>query len=232
MKPIIRRATVLACAAVITGGCNSAFARPSHHHHHHHAVGSSVHTEAHRHHRRQRVAERRLEGPRASRINLYYGGPGAAKEYAFEGDGGFAYAPSRRHVRVRAGRAPVASVASVASFGSGGSLVADARRYIGTNPTGRRSLWCGAFMDKVLRDTGHRGGGNLAKGYLHYGRRIAGPQVGAIAVMGRRGGGHVGVVSGIDANGNPIIISGNHNHTVAEATYPRHRIIAYVMPGG
>jgi uncharacterized protein (TIGR02594 family) len=110
------------------------------------------------------------------------------------------------------------------------SLVADARRYLGTNPTGRRSLWCGAFMDKVLRDTGHKGGGNLALGYLHYGTRVSGPQVGAIAVMGRRGGGHVGVVSGIDANGNPIIVSGNHNHTVAEAVYPRSRIEAYVMP--
>jgi uncharacterized protein (TIGR02594 family) len=119
-----------------------------------------------------------------------------------------------------------------AAFGgfTGSSLVSDARRYIGTNPTGRRSLWCGAFMDKVLRDTGHKGGGNLALGYLHYGTRVSGPQVGAIAVMGRRGGGHVGVVSGIDANGNPIIVSGNHNHTVAEAVYPRGRIKAYVMP--
>jgi uncharacterized protein (TIGR02594 family) len=110
------------------------------------------------------------------------------------------------------------------------SLVADARKYIGTNPTGRKSLWCGAFMDMVLKQTGHKGGGNLALGYLHYGTRVSGPQVGAIAVIGRRGGGHVGVVSGVDANGNPIIVSGNHNHTVAEAVYPRSRVEAYVMP--
>ena len=114
---------------------------------------------------------------------------------------------------------------------SDNSLVAEARRYIGTNPTGRGSLWCGAFMDLVLKRTGHPGGGNLAWGYEHYGTRIAGPQVGAIAVMGRRGGGHVGVVSGIDPNGNPIIISGNHNHTTAESVYPRSRIAAYVVPG-
>ena len=57
-------------------------------------------------------------------------------------------------------------------------------------------------------------------------------QVGAIAVMGRRGGGHVGVVSGVDASGNPVVISGNHNNTVAESVYPRGRIIAYVMPNG
>jgi len=116
------------------------------------------------------------------------------------------------------------------SFG-GGDLVAEARQYLGRNPTGRSSLWCGAFMDMVLKKTGHKGGGNLARAYASYGRRVSGPQVGAIAVMTRgKGGGHVGVVSGIDASGNPIIISGNHNDTVAESTYPRGRIIAYVMP--
>ena len=111
-------------------------------------------------------------------------------------------------------------------------LVAEARKYIGTNPTGRGSLWCGAFMDLVLKRTGHPGGGNLASAYAGYGTRVAGPQVGAIAVMGRRGGGHVGVVSGIDPNGNPIIVSGNHNRTVAESVYPAGRIHAYVLPGG
>jgi hypothetical protein len=50
--------------------------------------------------------------------------------------------------------------------------------------------------------------------------------------MGRgHGGGHVGVVSGMDTSGNPIIISGNHNRRVAESIYPRGRIFAYVMPG-
>jgi uncharacterized protein (TIGR02594 family) len=133
----------------------------------------------------------------------------------------------------RRGHKPAAAQAAAASttlsFG-GGDLVSEARRYIGGNPTGRNSLWCGAFMDMVLKKTGHKGGGNLARAYASYGHRVSGPQVGAIAVMTRRGGGHVGVVSGIDASGNPIIISGNHNDTVAEATYPRSRIIAYVMP--
>jgi uncharacterized protein (TIGR02594 family) len=116
-----------------------------------------------------------------------------------------------------------------ASFGYSG-VVSAARGYIGTNPTGRSRLWCGAFMDMVLKQTGHNGGGNLARAYARYGTRVPGPQVGAIAVMSRKGGGHVGVVSGIDANGNPIIISGNHNHTVAETAYPRERITAYVIP--
>lgn len=132
----------------------------------------------------------------------------------------------------RRGRARSIAVADASAIAGPTSspLVAEARRYLGTNPTGRRSAWCGAFMDMVLKHTGHPGGGNLALAYSRYGTRVAGPQVGAIAVMGRRGGGHVGVVSGVDANGNPIIVSGNHNRTVAEAVYPRRRIIAYVMP--
>lgn len=53
------------------------------------------------------------------------------------------------------------------------------------------------------------------------------PQVGAIAVMSRRGGGHVGVVSGFDGRGNPIIVSGNHGKRVGEGVYPAGRVLAY-----
>jgi uncharacterized protein (TIGR02594 family) len=87
-------------------------------------------------------------------------------------------------------------------------------------------------MDMVLQRTGHKPGGNLARAYASYGQRVSGPQVGALAVMSRgKGGGHVGVVSGVDASGNVIVVSGNHNNTVAESVYPRSRILAYVMPG-
>jgi uncharacterized protein (TIGR02594 family) len=138
---------------------------------------------------------------------------------------------SRRAAR-RAQQAAASTAQPAASFGgAGSSLVSAARQYIGGNPTGRRSLWCGAFMNLVLERTGRRGtGSDMARSFASYGQRISGPQVGAIAVMARSGGGHVGVVSGIDASGNPIIISGNHGHRVAEATYPRGRIYAYVMP--
>ena len=230
MQLVPCRAIVAACVAVLLAGGNAAFARPTHHHH-------SAHRSVHHHHHyaRHNHAQHVRDYAEVPTTNEYYSGPGAAKEYAFAGESvgpSVRLRASRTHHR-RITRASTASYASAAVSGiGGGSIVADARRYLGTNPTGRRSLWCGAFMDKVLRETGHRGGGNLAKGYLHYGQRIAGPQVGALAVMGRRGGGHVGVVSGIDSNGNPIIISGNHNRTVAESVYSRRRIMAYVMPGG
>jgi uncharacterized protein (TIGR02594 family) len=119
---------------------------------------------------------------------------------------------------------------ALASVPGGNDLIAEARKYLGRNPIGWRSDWCGAFLDMVLRRTGRRGGGNLARGYIHYGERIAGPAVGAIVVLSRPGGGHVGIVTGIDSNGNPIVLSGNHNHRVAIATYPARRVLAYVRP--
>lgn len=142
----------------------------------------------------------------------------------------------RHHAR-RGRYAAAATVETSTSQGFGGfggsNIVAEARRYIGSgNPTGRASLWCARFMNMVLERSGHKGtGSDMARSFASYGKRISGPQVGAIAVMSRgRRGGHVGIVSGIDANGNPIVISGNHGHRVAEATYSRGRVYAYVMP--
>lgn len=138
-------------------------------------------------------------------------------------------APASARSRSRLARAE--PVGGPAISAGGGSLVAEARRYIGGNPTGRGSLWCGHFMNLVLARSGHQpSGSNQARSFASYGTRIAGPQIGAIAVMSRGGGGHVGIVSGIDESGNPIIISGNHNRRVAEVAYPRGRIYAYVMP--
>jgi uncharacterized protein (TIGR02594 family) len=123
------------------------------------------------------------------------------------------------------------AMAMSGGFGSS-NVVAEARRYLGGNPTGRSSLWCARFMNMVLQRSGYRGtGSDLARSFASYGQRVSGPQVGAIAVMGRRGGGgHVGVVSGIDAMGNPIVVSGNNGHRVRETPVSRGRIYAYVMP--
>jgi len=214
MKLNQKRATVLVCSAAVAAFATTAAARPVQHHHRHRVAAvaqiaaNSQNDVADRDvrypvHMRQTDADTTRHGGRRGR-QLLEDARAQAQSHANSAYGGF----------------------------TANDLVAEARKYIGTNPTGRASLWCGAFMDLVLKRTGHPGGGNLALGYEHYGTRVAGPQVGAIAVMGRRGGGHVGVVSGIDANGNPIIISGNHNHTTAESVYPRSRIAAYVLPGG
>jgi uncharacterized protein (TIGR02594 family) len=114
----------------------------------------------------------------------------------------------------------------------GSRIVAEARRWIGTNPTTRATLWCARFMNFVLERLGLPGtASDVAKSFASYGKRLEGPKVGAIAVMNRgKSGGHVGVVSGFDKDGDPIIISGNYSRRVAEAVYDRSRIIAYVAP--
>ena len=87
--------------------------------------------------------------------------------------------------------------------------------------------WCGCWLSKQIFGENHR---NLwvAKNWLKFPRTT--PRVGSIAVMSRRGGGHVGVVVDFDEEGNPILKSGNHNQRVATAVYPKSRIIAYVSP--
>jgi len=127
------------------------------------------------------------------------------------------------------------STASGGTSPSGGfslsNVVAEARRYIGGNPTSLGRLWCARFMNMVLQRSGYRGtGSDAARSFASYGQRVSGPQIGAIAVMARRGGGHVGIVSGIDASGNPIVVSGNNRNRVREAPISRGRIYAYVMP--
>ncbi len=142
-----------------------------------------------------------------------------------------AVARLRRFAGTHSSRVPYTTSGAASMSGSSSSLVMEARHYLGGNPTGRGSLWCARFMNLVLQHTGHRGtGSDMAASFAHYGHRVSGPQVGAIAVMARRGGGHVGIISGIDAHGNPIMISGNNGNRVREAPISRGRIYAYVMP--
>jgi uncharacterized protein (TIGR02594 family) len=211
MKICKRWATLLLCSVAVAVVAGPAMARPVHHRHQ--AVQLASQPEGAD--RDMRYSLNRAESP-------------VAATAAAAGPASTAARHSRRGARTLEQARIAAQSHTNSAYGgfTANSLVAEARKYIGTNPTGRGSLWCGAFMDMVLKHTGHSGGGNLAWGYRNYGTRVAGPQVGAIAVMR----GHVGVVSGVDANGNPIIVSGNHNHTVAEAVYPRSRISTYVMP--
>ncbi|MGE0063552.1 MAG: TIGR02594 family protein [Xanthobacteraceae bacterium] len=114
------------------------------------------------------------------------------------------------------------------------ALVTEARKYMGTNPTKRSKLWCATFMNMVLARVGYPGtGSDAARSFASYGRRIHEPKIGAIAVLTRgKSGGHVGIVTGLDGSGNPIILSGNHGRKVGIGVYPRRRVIAYVMPVG
>jgi uncharacterized protein (TIGR02594 family) len=140
-----------------------------------------------------------------------------------------------RHHRAHhhAAAQPVEAPSFWSSLGrSGSGLVSSARAHLGATASQLglpRSLWCADFTNDVLRRNGYGGtGSRLAKSFLANPRTTA--HVGAIAVMSRRGGGHVGIVSGFDGAGNPIIVSGNHGHRVGEGVYSARRILAYVNP--
>src|SRR5581483_3039533 len=129
------------------------------------------------HHSRKQVARRHHREMQAetygpARMDERY--PGTRANYAMQAEQGGRRSRSRR---VNADPS-FGAQAMTGGFG-GGDLVSEARRYIGGNPTGRSSLWCGAFMDLILRRTGHRPGSNLARDYASYGTRVSGPQVGA-----------------------------------------------------
>lgn len=119
----------------------------------------------------------------------------------------------------------------VAAVQHAGGLVAAAQAHIGktAHELGLRpSLWCGAFMALIAPDAAKRIGNPLwARDWATLPRTTAQP--GAIGVMARgRRGGHVGVVAGIDARGNVILVSGNHGRRVGIGAYPRSRFIAFV----
>jgi uncharacterized protein (TIGR02594 family) len=124
--------------------------------------------------------------------------------------------------------APTASFWSL--FKSTPSLVSAARAEVGNGAVyGRSNLWCARFVNYLLSRTGHKGtGSDAARSFLAFPKTSA--QVGAIAILSRRGGGHVGVVSGVDAAGDPIIISGNNAGRVREGAVPVKRVLAFVVP--
>ena len=204
-----RRVIALAVfSAAVAASTSQSSARPHHHagrHAHVHATQEAKHFHHRRHFARTSRFERGATQLRASGLT----------------DAQASIAPG----------IDTGGTATAGGFG-GSSLVSEARRHLGGNPTGRRSLWCARFMNMVLQHTGHQGtGSDMASSFARYGQRISGPQVGAIAVMSRgRRGGHVGVITGIDARGNPIMISGNDGNRVREMPVSRGRIYAYVMP--
>lgn len=79
--------------------------------------------------------------------------------------------------------------------------------------------WCAAFANSVLASEGFPINNSplSAQSFLNYGQAVTGaPQIGDVAVFTPKNTNisHVGVVSGFDANGNPMVLQGNSGNTV------------------
>ena len=93
--------------------------------------------------------------------------------------------------------------------------------------------WCGLFVGWILGECGRYvvkewyrakawADSNMTK--------LSAPAYGAIAVMDRAGGGHVGIVVGKDAAGNIMLLSGNVSDMVKIAPFAANRITGYYWP--
>lgn len=67
---------------------------------------------------------------------------------------------------------------------------------------------------------------NLARAFARLGSPAQKGCVSCIGVFSRGRMGHVGIVEGWDANGNPVLLSGNFNGGVGTAPHPASRLIA------
>ncbi|MBY0469279.1 MAG: TIGR02594 family protein [Burkholderiaceae bacterium] len=71
-----------------------------------------------------------------------------------------------------------------------------------------------------------------AKAWLDWGIPLAQPIVGCVVVFEREGGGHVGLVAGVDQAGRLMVLGGNQRNQVCVAPFDRARAIGYRWPAG
>lgn len=89
--------------------------------------------------------------------------------------------------------------------------------------------WCGVALAAWMRETANPYPKEYyrAKQWADYGE-ACGVRYGAIAVLERKGGGHVGIVTGISNAGKYIrLIGGNQNDMVKESWFDAERVTAY-----
>lgn len=92
--------------------------------------------------------------------------------------------------------------------------------------------WCGVFVAEVMRRTGHELPKHWyrALAWADWGKRIDRPRVGCVVVFSRKGGGHVGLVVGVDQNGRLLVLGGNQGNAVRIDPFDTDRVVAYVVP--
>ena len=108
--------------------------------------------------------------------------------------------------------------------------------WLGITFTADSVPWCGLFVADCMAVAGFKPPrgfvGVRAKAWASWGINAGRPLLGAIAVFGREGGGHVGFVAGVYPNGDLSILGGNQGDAVNERRFPRDRLIALRWPAG
>lgn len=95
--------------------------------------------------------------------------------------------------------------------------------------------WCGAFVARCMQAAGREYPARYASAlaWASWGEAVPGPSYGAIAVLTRNGGGHVGIVTAVSRDGRRIqLLGGNQGDSVSEAWFNAERVAAYRVPQG
>lgn len=92
--------------------------------------------------------------------------------------------------------------------------------------------WCGGAVAYCMQVSGHAypAAYYRAKAWLDWGRQIQRPQLGAVVVFGRAGGGHVGFVVGTDERDRLLVLGGNQRNRVSVDPFDRGRVLGYRWP--
>ena len=94
--------------------------------------------------------------------------------------------------------------------------------------------WCGGFTAYAFAATGLKAVIDKipnefprALSWASAGTKLDKPAYGCVVVFTRKGGGHVGIVVGIDKNGNIMVLGGNQSNHVSIIPFAPSRVHAY-----
>jgi uncharacterized protein (TIGR02594 family) len=92
--------------------------------------------------------------------------------------------------------------------------------------------WCGVAVAAWMRAAGIEPPPNWfrAKAWLAFGMPLSEPVAGCVVVFERPGGGHVGLVTGVDQIGRLLVLGGNQGNAVSEVPFARERVLGYRWP--
>lgn len=108
-----------------------------------------------------------------------------------------------------------------------------ASSFWGSDDSGGANAWCGSFVAWVMKKNGYTPVRDAfrAKEWKAFGKEIATPVHGAIAIKSRSGGGHVAFVVGKSSDGKALyMLGGNQSDSVNIARYDKSVWEKFVVP--
>lgn len=94
--------------------------------------------------------------------------------------------------------------------------------------------WCGLFTAWAVFSAGIKLPENYfrASSWESWGQKLTAPAEGCIVTFTRQGGGHVGFVLGLAADGSLIVLGGNQGNRVSIERFPMSKATAFRWPAG